>query len=119
MNGYIRSKKLVATVILFAVCRAVTAAPALNNAATTTRAQAITIVRGILSSNAASCRIDRVQSISAVRAGAVWKVTARLIMSASGRPLNETAVWNVRVSDGGAASANQLASEIENGCPLD
>jgi len=38
-------------------------------------------------------------------------------MSGSGRRLNETAVWNVRVSNGQAIAANQLSSEIENGCP--
>jgi hypothetical protein len=43
-------------------------------------------------------------------------VTARIVMSASGRPLNETAVWTVR-SNGEAVPANQLTAEISNGCP--
>ena len=95
------------------------AAVALARVAPTTRPQAVATVRAILRSNATACKIDRVQSISAVRSGAVWKVTARLVMSGSGRRLTETAAWNVRVADGHAAPANELASEIENGCPLD
>lgn len=87
-----------------------------NAATVTTRAQAIATVRSILQKNSSSCRIDRVQSVAAARAGAVWKVTAKLSMSASGSPVNETAVWNVRVSDGQAVAANQLSAEIENGC---
>ena len=86
-------------------------------ATVTSRSQAIATVRAILQKNSSSCRIDRVQSIAAVRAGVVWRVTARLVMSGSGRRLNETAVWNVRVSDGQAVAASQLSSEIENGCP--
>jgi hypothetical protein len=38
------------------------------------------------------------------------------VMSASGRPLNETAAWTVR-ADGEAVPSNQLTAEISNGCP--
>ena len=86
-------------------------------AAGVSRARAIATVRATLQKNSSSCRIDRVQSIAAVRSGTVWKVTARLVMSASGRAVKETAIWNVRVSDGGAVAASQLSAEIENGCP--
>ena len=108
---------------LLAMCLAVVFALAAQSgfnadaATATTRAQAIATVRAILHKSSSSCRIDRAQSVAAVRAGAVWKVTARLVMSGSGRPINETAVWNVRVADGQAVAASQLSSEIENGCP--
>lgn len=82
----------------------------------TTRAQAIAIVRSIINRNATSCRINKINSVTAVSAGRNWRVTARIVMSASGRPVNETAVWTVR-SDGEAVPANQLTSEISNGCP--
>jgi hypothetical protein len=88
-----------------------------SRTANTSSTQAVARVRVILTRNQASCHIDQIKSVSATRGGNVWKVTARLVMSGSGRPLNETAKWNVRVADGGAVAADQLASEIENGCP--
>lgn len=81
-----------------------------------TRAQAIAIVRSIINRNARPCRISKTNSITATASGRNWRVTARIVMSASGRPLNETAVWTVR-SDGEAVPANQLTAEISNGCP--
>src|SRR5437660_1486041 len=74
--------------LLIAICLSFTFAVRLGfkaSAATaTSRAQAIATVRAILQKNSSSCRIDRVQSIAAARSGAAWKVTARLVMSASG-----------------------------------
>jgi hypothetical protein len=82
----------------------------------TTRKQAIAIVRSIINRNAKSCRISKTKSITAVAAGHNWRVTAKTVMSASGRPLNETAAWTVR-ADGEAVPSNQLTAEISNGCP--
>lgn len=112
-----KSTMRVAALFFMGIWITVGAATASIPTAATSRAQAVATVRGILDRNTAACRIDRVQSISAARAGAVWKVTALLVMSASGRPISETAKWNVRVSDGQATASSQLASEIENGCP--
>ena len=81
-----------------------------------TRARAIAIVRSIINQNATSCRINKTKSITAVPAGRNWRVTARIVMSASGRPLNETAEWTVR-ADGAAVPASQLTAEITHGCP--
>ena len=81
------------------------------------RAQAIAIVRSLVNKNARPCRIDRIGSISATRSGVGWRVTARLVMSASGRPLNETATWTVKANNGDTVPGSQLAAEIENGCP--
>ena len=103
--------------VVCAVCFSASSGTLHVIAGLTTRAQAIAAVREILDRSRSSCRIDRVQSISAVQSGRVWRVTARFVMSASGRPVIERAVWNVRVSDGKAVAANQLASEVENGCP--
>jgi hypothetical protein len=82
----------------------------------TTRPQAIAIVRSIINRNTRPCRINKTNSITGVAAGRNWRVTARIVMSASGRPLNETAIWTVR-SNGEAVPANQLTAEISNGCP--
>lgn len=83
----------------------------------TTRAQAIATVRSIINRNAGRCQINRVRSISAANTRQGWRVTARLVMSASGRPLNETAVWTVKSSNGQAVPNNQLTAEISIGCP--
>ena len=85
--------------------------------AETTRARAMATVRAILSRNAAACKINKVRSITAVRSRGGWRVTARLVMSMSGRPLDETAVWGVRASDGEAVAKDQLTAEISHGCP--
>jgi hypothetical protein len=82
----------------------------------TTRAQAIAIVRQIINQKKAACKINKIRSLSAVRSRGGWRITAKLVMSASGRPLNETAVWTVR-ADGQATPANQLTAELTNGCP--
>jgi len=88
---------------------------AAKTAGATTRAQAIAVVRSLLTRNSSSCRIDKVQSITATRSGANWRVAAHVIMSASGRPVNEKLVWAVR-SDGEAVPASQLAAEVGAGC---
>ena len=108
-----RSRTRVAAVSLLVVCFSMPSAvatPAL------TRAQVIAIVRSIINRNARPCRISKTNSITAAPSGRNWRVTARIVMSASGRPLNETAVWTVR-PDGEAVPANQLTAEISNGCP--
>ena len=91
--------------------------PASVARAATTRAQAVAAVRSILDRNTRPCKIDKVKSVTAARTRAGWRVTASLVMSASGRPLNETAVWTVRSSDGEAVPAGQLTAEISHGCP--
>jgi hypothetical protein len=83
----------------------------------TTRAKAIATVRAILNRNTAACKIDEVRSISAARLRKGWRVTAKLVMSASGTASNETAVWTVRRSDRKAVPNNQLTAEISHGCP--
>jgi hypothetical protein len=83
----------------------------------TTRAKALATVRAILEKNSAACKIDEVRSISAARVRKGWRVTAKLVMSASGTPSNETAVWTVRRSDGEAGPNNQLTAELSKGCP--
>lgn len=80
-----------------------------------TQAQAIQTVRTILQKNTGGCKIKQVRSITARKNGAVWRVTAKIVMAASGKPLNETAVWGV--SEKGATPMNQLTAEIGHGCP--
>ena len=99
--------------LLFIACSIVTNALA---APATTRARAIAIVRSIINRNTTPCRINKTKGITAVAAGRNWSVTARIVMSASGRPLNETAEWTVR-ADGKAVPASQLTAEITHGCP--
>ena len=81
----------------------------------TTRAQAISMVRSILASNTASCRIKKTLSVEASQAKTGWRVTARVVMVASGTPSTETLVWTV--ASGQAVPANQIASEVSSGCP--
>jgi hypothetical protein len=83
----------------------------------TSRRKAIATVRSILEKNTAACKIDEVRSISTVRVSYGWRVTANIVMSASGSPANETAVWTVRRSDRKAVPNNQLTAEISKGCP--
>jgi hypothetical protein len=83
----------------------------------TTRSKAIATVRAILKRNTAACKIDEVRSISAARVRNGWRVTAKVAMSASGSPINETAVWTVRHSDGKVVPNNQLTAELSHGCP--
>jgi hypothetical protein len=99
--------------LLLVACSIVTNALA---APATTRAQAIAIIRSIINRNTRSCRINKTKSITAVAAGRNWRVTARIVMSASGQPVDEIAVWTVR-ADGKATPANQLTAELANGCP--
>lgn len=89
--------------------------PAFPAAAEISQAQAIARVRTILRNNTGGCRINKVNSVTAVRVRAGWLVTARLIMSASGRRLSETAVWIVSQRNG-AVAQNQLTAEIAIGC---
>ncbi|MDQ3816874.1 MAG: hypothetical protein M3362_04165 [Acidobacteriota bacterium] len=78
-------------------------------------ARAVETVRAILRRNAGGCKINRVLSVSAQRASFGWKVTATVVMSASGSPSTETAAWNVSERNG-AVAASQLSAEIEHGC---
>ena len=80
------------------------------------QAQAIQTVRTILQKNAGSCKIKQVRSITAKKNGSVWRVTAQIVMAASGRPLTETAVWGVSEKNA-ATPMNQLTAEISKGCP--
>lgn len=77
--------------------------------------RAIETVRAILRRNAGGCKINRVVSVSAQRTAYGWKVTATVVMSASGSPLTETPAWNVSERNG-AVPASQLSAEIEHGC---
>lgn len=80
------------------------------------QSQAIARVRTLLRNNTGGCRINKVNSVTAVSVRSGWRVTARLIMSASGRRLSETAVWIVSQRNG-AVAQNQLTAEIAIGCP--
>lgn len=81
----------------------------------TTRARAISMVRSILASNTASCRIKKTLSVEASQVKTGWRVTARVVMAASGTPSTETLVWTV--ASGQAVPANQISSEVSSGCP--
>ncbi len=81
-----------------------------------TQAQAVARVRSILRNNTTGCQINKINGVSAGRVKAGWRVTAKIVMSASGSQRSETAVWIVSQRNG-AAAQSQLASEIENGCP--
>jgi len=81
----------------------------------TTRAQAISMVRSILKSHAVSCRISKTLSVEASQAKTGWRVTAKVVMAASGTPRHETLVWIV--ASGQAVPASQIASEVSSGCP--
>lgn len=81
-----------------------------------TKTQAITRVKTILRNNTAGCRINKINSVTASRVDAGWRVTSRIVMSASGRRLTETAVWTVNAKRG-AVAQDQLAAEIAIGCP--
>ena len=81
------------------------------------QAQAIATVRAIINRNSGPCKINSTRGITAVRNKVGWQVSAKLVMSTSGKPLNETAMWTVRATDGQAVAASQLSSEIEAGCP--
>ena len=81
-----------------------------------TRAQAIARVRTILRNNTAGCRINNINSVSGARTRNGWLVTARIVMSASGRRISERAVWIVS-SRNGAVAQDQLTAEIRMGCP--
>jgi len=86
-----------------------------STAPATTRAQAIAMVRSIINQNATPCRISKTSSISAVAAGSKWRVTAKVVMAASGNASTETLVW--MVATGQAVPASQIASEVSSGCP--
>ncbi len=85
-------------------------------AAELTKAQAIARVRTILRNNTAACSINRINSVTAVRTRAGWRVNANIIMSASGRRLTERPSWIV-TSRRGAVAQDQLTAEIAIGCP--
>lgn len=81
-----------------------------------TQAQAIARVRSILNNKSRGCSIDRINSVRASRVGGGWRVTASIVMSASGRRRTEQGVWIVSQRNG-AVAQNQLTSEIAMGCP--
>ncbi len=90
--------------------------PAFTAAAEISQAQAIARVRTILRNNTGGCRINKVNSVTALRAKAGWSVTARLVMSASGSRVAERAAWIVSERNG-AVAQDQLSAEIAIGCP--
>jgi hypothetical protein len=77
--------------------------------------RAIESVLAILRRNAGACKISKVLSVSAERTAYGWRVTAKVVMAASGNPLTETAVWNVSERNG-AVPADQLTAEVGHGC---
>ena len=101
---------LIACLFLSATPARVSARPA------TTTAQAIATVRSLLNKNAGPCRIDKIRAVSAGRSRDGWVVTTQIVISTSGRPLNETVKWTVSFSDGVATPNSQLAFEIGHGC---
>jgi hypothetical protein len=80
-----------------------------------TKGQAMAQVRSILKNSTHGCRINRINSVVAVRVNAGWRVTAMVVMSASGRRITERAVWIVSQRNG-AVAQDQLTSEIANRC---
>ena len=86
-----------------------------STAPVTTRAQAIAIVRSIINQNATPCLISKTNSITAVAAGRNWRVTAKVVMAASGTARTEALVWIV--ATGQAEPLSQIASEVSSGCP--
>jgi hypothetical protein len=77
-----------------------------------TQAQAISQVRGILNRNSGACRITHVQAVSASKVDVGWRVNARVKIAGK----EENPVWIVSQSRSSVAQ-NQLAVEVENGCP--
>ena len=108
-------KRAISCVLAGIILSAVTTAAVASKP--TTRSKAISTVRAILDKNTGACKIDEVQSTSAARVRRSWRVTAKIMMSASGRPRNEIAVWTVRRSDGEAVPNNQLTAVLSKGCP--
>lgn len=78
-------------------------------------AQAVARVRAILRRNAAACQISQILSVSARRTAHGWRVTARVVMAASGRPLTETLEWTTN-ERGEPTPASQLTFEVGQGC---
>jgi hypothetical protein len=88
------------------------AIPVASAQAATTKGQAIARVTRILSANRAACEMT-LGRVSATRAGRAWRVTARVTTFGNAG----TASWWVQRAGGRVSPANQLASEIEVGCP--
>ena len=109
MNRTIKTALVMVVLVTSALQNSPAAAPG------TTRAQAISMVRSILKSNAVSCRISKTLSVEASQAKTGWRVTAKVVMATSGTPRNETLVWIVAA--GQAVPASQIASEVSSGCP--
>ena len=104
---------LVSSVLIFTLIMttAVTAA-----SPKTTRATAMAIVTSILKRNAVACRFSH-GPIVVARVKAGWRVSTKLTLTGRDKPSTATAVWTVREDNGEAVAANQLTSEISNGCP--
>jgi hypothetical protein len=77
------------------------------------------IVRALLNRYSRSCRIDRIQNISAAQRNTGWLVTAQIVLSASGTPRNETVSWGFRSGSTQPTPADPLAADISAGCPGD
>lgn len=73
---------------------------------------AIATVRSILTKNAKRDKIDKIISIEAIRVKPGWQVTANIVLSASGKPREESPAWIVRDSDGVAVPSSQLSAEL-------
>jgi hypothetical protein len=110
LSARVRSAAAAAALLVLTTL-AVPSAPA----AELTKAQAIARVRSIISNNTRACSINRTNSITAVWTRSGWRVTANIVMSASGRRLTERAVWLVNQRNG-ATPQNQLTAELGNGC---
>ncbi|MFN2502023.1 MAG: hypothetical protein ABR530_08430 [Pyrinomonadaceae bacterium] len=109
-------KKMTCRSIICVLCAAfLSLSVSAASAAELTQAQAISRVRSILRNNTAGCRINKVNAVTAARVRAGWRVTANIIMSASGRRLSEKAIWIVSERNG-ASPQDQLTAEIQNGC---
>jgi len=101
-----------ASVLVFAALTLTTGASARPK---TTRPEAVAIVKSILQRNAGACRFSYGPIIVARVKGA-WRVSTKLALTGRGKPFTATAMWAVREDDGEAVPANQLTSEISNGC---
>jgi hypothetical protein len=86
-----------------------------DNESNRERERAIESVRAILRKNASGCKISKIVSITAKPIANGWRVTARVVMAASGSPLTETAVWNI-TQKYGTQPADQLTFEIGRNC---
>ena len=76
----------------------------------TTRAQAISIVKKLLRSKASACHLT-IRSVSATRITIGWRVAAKVTTFGA----RGTSLWNVKGTK--AVPADPLAADIKAGCP--